>query len=318
MRKFIYLRDTPIFAHLRWTMTIACPIQPITIVLIDLHARPFSAESTRSRVLSDACFALVEKIQPWTKDWEMLKRLRAKAYERAGVPIEVIGAENDWNVRREDVEKEITSIDKLLDSDFKCPAELSMLAEEMLVKRNQDRDPNGSNGSNRSSGSNGGGKGTGLPTNPDYGTQPWQHSWNMPAKFSTFGDWGFRKTLSSPQSTFQQTPSSSSPHTNGSPSSGEWSHGLEQQTPSTTTGDTLSCSESGTRSGCDGDDTAGCIPTIIGGGRDAHNQQNGEPMDGFAWDEWDNMFGQYIDLDISDMDKQASPFWQLHSNFDLV
>src|SRR5690606_13244075 len=72
----------------------------------------------------------------------------------------------------------------------------------------------------------------------------------------------------------------------------------------------------------------------VGGDRDIDGSINGtpavvisdgidgtEPMDtrkDFAWDEWDSMFGQYIDLDISEWDKKHSPFWTIHSDLELV
>ncbi|RPA87704.1 hypothetical protein BJ508DRAFT_410436 [Ascobolus immersus RN42] len=314
MRKFIYLRDNPIFEHLRWTMTIACPIQPITIVLIDLHARPFSAESTRSRVLSDACFALVERIQPWTKDWEMLKRLRAKAYERAGVSADVIGSDKNWNVSKEDVDREIEGIDRLLDGDFKCPAELSMLQEEMLVRKNQ------LNANAR--------LGPGISKESTYSpmsdkAQKWKATWGQSsANFNTFGDWGVRKQLMYSNTT--PSPKASTPQANGSPydssasnSGSTWS---PRDVPSVTSGETLETPDGTHRGsssiGCDSNH--GTSPAHINN----ENPDGAEPMDTskeFAWDEWDNMFGQYIDLgEITDWDKKHSPFWSIHSNIELV
>ena len=113
MRKFISLATDPAFQPFQWSWPgNHQPMHAAMIMLIDLHERPNSVEAPRSRALIDKIFSLsgpdggivsgedgVTVQRPLREGgreaWDMLRRLRDKAWQRAGLDPNVLWTEDD-------------------------------------------------------------------------------------------------------------------------------------------------------------------------------------------------------------------------------
>jgi hypothetical protein len=113
MRKFISLATDPAFQPFQWSWPgNHQPMHAAMIMLIDLYERPGSAEAPRSRALIDKIFSLsgpdggivsgedgVTVQRPLREGgrqaWDMLRRLRDKAWQKAGLDPNVLWTEDD-------------------------------------------------------------------------------------------------------------------------------------------------------------------------------------------------------------------------------
>ena len=113
MRKFVSLAEDPELRRYRWAWsTIAHPIHATIIMLVDLHDRPHSDEAPRSRAMIDKMFALADsghddpEVSRWPgtavplreggeEAWIMLRKLRQKAWLKAGLDPDVLWTEDD-------------------------------------------------------------------------------------------------------------------------------------------------------------------------------------------------------------------------------
>jgi hypothetical protein len=113
MRKFISLATDPAFQPFQWSWPgNHQPMHAAMIMLIDLYERPNSVEAPRSRALIDKIFSLsgpdggivsgedgVTVQRPLREGgreaWDMLRRLRDKAWQRAGLDPNVLWTEDD-------------------------------------------------------------------------------------------------------------------------------------------------------------------------------------------------------------------------------
>jgi hypothetical protein len=113
MRKFISLATDPAFQPFQWSWPgNHQPMHAAMIMLVDLYVRPTSAEAPRSRALIDKIFSLsgpdggivsgedgVTVQRPLREGgreaWDMLRRLRDKAWQRAGLDPSVLWTEDD-------------------------------------------------------------------------------------------------------------------------------------------------------------------------------------------------------------------------------
>lgn len=111
MRKFLTLAEDPELERFRWIWQATFqPMHAVIILLIDLHDRPHSDESPRSRAMIDRMFLLSGKIngshniglncamplrEGGQEAWEMLIKLRHKAWLKSGLDPDVIWSEED-------------------------------------------------------------------------------------------------------------------------------------------------------------------------------------------------------------------------------
>ena len=113
MRKFISLATDPAFQPFQWSWPgNHQPMHAAMIMLVDLYERPTSTEAPRSRALIDKIFSLsgpdggivsgedgVTVQRPLREGgreaWDMLRRLRDKAWQRAGLDPNVLWTEDD-------------------------------------------------------------------------------------------------------------------------------------------------------------------------------------------------------------------------------
>jgi hypothetical protein len=113
MRKFISLATDPAFQPFQWSWPgNHQPMHAAMIMLVDLYERPSSAEAPRSRALIDKIFSLsgpdggivsgedgVTVQRPLREGgreaWDMLRRLRDKAWQKAGLDPNVLWTEDD-------------------------------------------------------------------------------------------------------------------------------------------------------------------------------------------------------------------------------
>ena len=113
MRKFISLATDPAFQPFQWSWPgNHQPMHAAMIMLVDMYERPNSVEAPRSRALIDKIFSLsgpdggivsgedgVTVQRPLREGgreaWNMLRRLRDKAWQRAGLDPNVL-----WKIGR--------------------------------------------------------------------------------------------------------------------------------------------------------------------------------------------------------------------------
>jgi hypothetical protein len=113
MRKFISLATDPAFQPFQWSWPgNHQPMHAAMIMLVDLYERPSSAEAPRSRALIDKIFSLsgpdggivsgedgVTVQRPLREGgreaWDMLRRLRDKGWQKAGLDPNVLWTEDD-------------------------------------------------------------------------------------------------------------------------------------------------------------------------------------------------------------------------------
>lgn len=113
MRKFISLATDPAFQPFQWSWPgNHQPMHAAMIMLVDLYERPTSPEAPRSRALIDKIFSLsgpdggivsgedgVTVQRPLREGgreaWDMLHRLRDKAWQKAGLDSNVLWTEDD-------------------------------------------------------------------------------------------------------------------------------------------------------------------------------------------------------------------------------
>jgi Fungal specific transcription factor domain len=113
MRKFISLATDPAFQPFQWSWPgMHQPMQAAMIMLVDLYERPTSIEAPRSRAFIDKIFSMsgpdggivsgedgVTVQRPLREGgreaWDMLRRLREKAWQKAGLDPDVLWTEED-------------------------------------------------------------------------------------------------------------------------------------------------------------------------------------------------------------------------------
>lgn len=113
MRKFISLATDPAFQPFHWSWPGSHqPMHAVMIMLVDLYERPHSAEAPISRAYIDKVFLISAPdggivsgedgmtVQRPLREggreaWDMLKRLREKAWQRAGLDPDVLWTEED-------------------------------------------------------------------------------------------------------------------------------------------------------------------------------------------------------------------------------
>ncbi|KAJ9651514.1 hypothetical protein H2198_009211 [Neophaeococcomyces mojaviensis] len=115
MRKFISLAEDLQLQRFRWAWPFLYqPMHATVILLVDLHDRPHSNEAPRSRAMIDKMFSLSSlckgrfdmdtlqgPLQPaplregGSEAWVMLRRLRRKAWQKAGLDPDVLWSEED-------------------------------------------------------------------------------------------------------------------------------------------------------------------------------------------------------------------------------
>ena len=113
MRKFISLATDPAFQPFHWSWPgMHQPMHATMILLVDLYERPKSVEAPRSRALIDKIFSMssadggivsgedgVTVQRPLREGgreaWDMLRRLREKAWQKAGLDPDVLWTEED-------------------------------------------------------------------------------------------------------------------------------------------------------------------------------------------------------------------------------
>ena len=113
MRKFISLATDPAFQPFQWSWPgNHQPMHATMIMLVDLYERPHSVEAPRNRSLIDKMFSLagpdggivsgedgVTVQRPLREGgreaWDMLRRLRDKAWQKAGLDPDVLWTEDD-------------------------------------------------------------------------------------------------------------------------------------------------------------------------------------------------------------------------------
>jgi hypothetical protein len=113
MRKFISLATDPAYQPFQWSWPGSHqPMHAVMIMLVDLYERPHSTEAPRSRAFIDKTFELsgpdggivsgedgVTVQRPLREGgreaWDMLRRLRDKAWQKAGLDPEVLWTEDD-------------------------------------------------------------------------------------------------------------------------------------------------------------------------------------------------------------------------------
>lgn len=113
MRKFLCLAEDPELRMFRWAWASSFhPMHATIIMLIDVHDRPHSEEASRSRAMIDKIFSLISlpkimeishsgstDILPLKEGgeeaWTMLRKLRHKAWQKAGLDPDVLWTEED-------------------------------------------------------------------------------------------------------------------------------------------------------------------------------------------------------------------------------
>ena len=113
MRKFISLATDPAFQPFHWSWPgMHQPMHATMILLVDLYERPKSVEAPRSRALIDKIFSMssldggivsgedgVTVQRPLREGgreaWDMLRRLREKAWQKAGLDPDMLWTEED-------------------------------------------------------------------------------------------------------------------------------------------------------------------------------------------------------------------------------
>lgn len=110
MRKFLSLAEDAELRRFRWAWSSTFhPMHATMILLIDLHDRPHSDEAPRSRAMIDRMFSLaslakglvddkftaVPLKEGGTEAWTMLRKLRHKAWQKAGLDPDVLWSEED-------------------------------------------------------------------------------------------------------------------------------------------------------------------------------------------------------------------------------
>ena len=113
MRKFISLATDPAFQPFHWNWPGSHqPMHATMIMLVDLYERPHSKEAPRSRALIDKVFSMsgpdggivsgedgVSVQRPLREGgreaWDMLRRLRDKAWQKAGLDPDVLWGDED-------------------------------------------------------------------------------------------------------------------------------------------------------------------------------------------------------------------------------
>ncbi|KAK5069513.1 hypothetical protein LTR64_008194 [Lithohypha guttulata] len=113
MRKFISLAEDPELRNFRWLWPTGFhPIHATIILLVDLHDRPHSDEAPRSRAMIDRMFSLAAREtadeesenscsiavplkEGGEEAWQMLRKLRHKAWNKAGLDPDVLWSEED-------------------------------------------------------------------------------------------------------------------------------------------------------------------------------------------------------------------------------
>lgn len=129
MRKFISLATDPAFQPFQWSWPgNHQPMHAAMIMLVDLYERPTSVEAPRSRALIDKIFSLsgpdggivsgedgVTVQRPLREGgreaWDMLRRLRDKAWQKAGLDPNVLWTEDDQV--RVGVAKPLNEVEKI-------------------------------------------------------------------------------------------------------------------------------------------------------------------------------------------------------------
>ncbi|KAK5948416.1 hypothetical protein OHC33_010590 [Knufia fluminis] len=110
MRKFLSLAKDPELCRFRWAWGGTLhPMHATIIMLIDLHDRPHSDEAPRSRAMIDKMFSLASPEkgivdnkfialplkEGGTEAWTMLRKLRHRTWQKAGLDPDVLWSEED-------------------------------------------------------------------------------------------------------------------------------------------------------------------------------------------------------------------------------